>query len=381
MNRNILFLSHSAQVGGAELCFLDLLKGLRGYRGVVVIPCDGPLKKRIEAVGWEVVVYPIPWWISFQKRSGHHLRGLIIDFPRRLKFLDTLIDRWMIDLVYTNSIACIDGAVAARLRRIPHVWHIHENIGKQQDLKFYLPRFLLPTMVGYLSNRIIVPSSAVGVFFSGNAAKKMRVIHNGIDLRRFRTVISASIRARIGIPDVVKVVSVIGSINENKRQADFVEAAGIVAKCYDDVFFLVVGKGDRAYVDRISEKARELGLEGKFRLLDVQEDVVELMATTDILVSTSLVESFGRTLVEAMAAAKAVISTKNGGAEEIVVNGGTGLLVDPGKPHELASAILSLLQDDGLAVEMGRRGKRRAEELFTLERYVREVEEILSTIS
>jgi glycosyltransferase involved in cell wall biosynthesis len=384
MKKNVLFLAHSAQIGGAETCLLDLLSGLKkdGHGGLVLIPCDGPIKERLISIGWEVVTYPIPWWITFAGRNRWHLQDLLLGLPKRLTHICGLMKERKIDTVYTNTLACFDGALAARIAKMPHVWHIHEIFGAQREMEFYLPKWLVTLIIGHLSKCIIVPSRIARDSLTTSVMRtKARMVNNGVDLYKFAPRCAVQGHTHLGIPAGAQVVAIIGGINKNKRQADFVEAAGIVARQRDNVYFLVVGTGSSRYITSLEQRISELGLSKRFKLTGVLEDVAEILALADVLVSASLVECQPRILIEAMAMGKPVVATRSGGSEELVVHGETGLLVSTGNPPELAAAILTLLENDELAVEMGRRGRKRAEDLYSVERYVRDIEEILSAIS
>lgn len=90
-----------------------------------------------------------------------------------------------------------------------------------------------------------------------------------------------------------------------------------------------------------------------------------------MLVLPSLVESFGLPVVEAMAAGLPVVASRIGGMPEVLVEGKTGLLVEPDSPASLAQALLRVLNDPALAEAMGRAGRIRAEELFSWDGAVR----------
>jgi len=385
MAKNILFLSHTALVGGAEICLLDLLAGLKdiGHGGLVLIPCDGPLKDRIVSTGWEVMIYPIKWWITFNGRNRWHLQELLTGIPKRMSYVCHLMKERNINVVYTNTIACFDGALAARIAKVPHVWHIHEIFGAQRELEFYLPKWLVKKIISRFSQSIIVPSqAALDSLATGTMMNKARMVHNGIDLAKFACSCADKESSRLGIPTGTRVVSIIGTIDKNKRQADFVEAARIVARKKDNVCFLVVGRGSNdCYVRSLEQRISELDLSKRIRLTGAKENIPEILALSDIIVSASLVECLPRVLMEAMAMGKPVVATRCGGSEELVVHNETGLLVSPARPHELADAIMTLLEKDELAIEMGNRGRQRAVELFSVKRYVQDIEAILSSIS
>jgi glycosyltransferase involved in cell wall biosynthesis len=98
--------------------------------------------------------------------------------------------------------------------------------------------------------------------------------------------------------------------------------------------------------------------------------VPDLLHALDLYVQPSLLEGFGLSALEAMAAGKAVVASRVGGLPEVVSDGVTGILVPPSDPAALASAILSLLQDPARSARLGREGLARARERFPLKRMV-----------
>ena len=104
------------------------------------------------------------------------------------------------------------------------------------------------------------------------------------------------------------------------------------------------------------------------------------MASFDIFVLPSRSEGFGRVNLEAMAMGKPVISTNVGGIPEVVLDGVTGILVPPGNSKDLAHAIMRLLNDYELRESIGKQGRRRVEEHFTLQAHAQRIEEIYGEV-
>jgi glycosyltransferase involved in cell wall biosynthesis len=100
------------------------------------------------------------------------------------------------------------------------------------------------------------------------------------------------------------------------------------------------------------------------------------MRAADLVVHPSHEEGFPNTILEAMAAGKAVVATNVGGIPEAVMDGETGILVPPRRPDRLAEALLALLNDPERAARMGKAGRRRVVDAFPLGKMVREVEEM-----
>ncbi len=97
----------------------------------------------------------------------------------------------------------------------------------------------------------------------------------------------------------------------------------------------------------------------------------------DVVVHASITpEPFGMVLIEAMAMQKPVVATKMGGPLDIMLDGQTGFLVASDNPPEMAEAVKRLLLDKNLASDMGRKGKSRVVDMFTKERYARQVEDV-----
>jgi glycosyltransferase involved in cell wall biosynthesis len=379
MKKNILFLSHTAQLSGAEICLLELIKGLdkNKYGGVVLLPDEQVLKTKIEAVGWETLVSPFPWWVALRKRSRWHLQDIILGMPDRIRYLKKIINKYKIDVIYTNTLAHIDGAIAAKIFCLPHIWHIHEIPSAQTYLKFYLPTKWLPMIVNNLSTEIIVPSNISSVDIKWKNSNKIHVINNGIDIKKFNVNLSNNIKQELGININSKILGMIGIISENKGQADFIEAAASISSTFKNVYYLIVGAGDELYIKFLKEKIDTLNLTDRVFFLGVRDDVPQILSSIDILISASKFECFPTIILEAMASGKPVIASKSGGAEEQIDNGETGFLVPVGSPNLLAEKIAHLLSNDDLAINMGENGLEKVKKYYLTERYVDDIEHII----
>jgi len=104
------------------------------------------------------------------------------------------------------------------------------------------------------------------------------------------------------------------------------------------------------------------------------------MSSLDIFVLSSLKEHFGRVIIEAMGCGKPVIATNAGGVPEIVKDGYTGILVPPRNSDALARAIIDLSKDKKKVELMGDRGRKTAEELFSIEANVKKIEHIYESL-
>jgi len=119
--------------------------------------------------------------------------------------------------------------------------------------------------------------------------------------------------------------------------------------------------------------AKDLGIEDRVVWLGVRDDIPDLLSGCDVYIQPSRCESFSRTIAEAMAAGKPVVAFKVGGVPEVVADGVTGILAEPGNTFSLSEALTRLLEDHDLQIKMGEKGRERALRMFDLKKEVARV--------
>jgi glycosyltransferase involved in cell wall biosynthesis len=179
-------------------------------------------------------------------------------------------------------------------------------------------------------------------------------------------------RQRLGLSLSKRVVLFAGQIIERKGVEDLIRAwkqrrtMGTI-----DAELVIVGEdlenGGR-YRRQMQSLAAELGVPAQF--VGFQHDVFSWIVAADFCVVPSYVEPFGLAVLEAMAHARPVIGTRVGGIPEMVIDGETGILVPPHDPPTLAAAMERLLRDSELRLRLGRAGRKRCEQRFSLAAHV-----------
>ncbi len=191
--------------------------------------------------------------------------------------------------------------------------------------------------------------------------RKVRVVYNGIETRRFQCHPAPAAGANWRGISVARLDPV-------KDQETLLRAVRATVDAIPDFQLELVGDGpERARVERLRA---ELGLESQVRLLGFRDDVAGLLQGASVFVLSSLSEGISLTLLEAMACGLPVVATDVGGNREVVAHGETGLLVPPRSPQALAEGILSLIREPIRAAAMGAAGRRRVETLFAVEAMV-----------
>ena len=197
----------------------------------------------------------------------------------------------------------------------------------------------------------------------GVPEEKIKVIHNGVDMRLFTPREIHRTRATI-------VVSA-ARIDTLKDVETLIRAAHHVKREDPEVEFKVYGSvTDQEYYDRCVELRNELGLEGTVSFMGHSDVPWEIYNQGDIVALTSISEAFPYTVIEAMACGRPVVASDVGGVSEALE--GCGLLVRPKQPEAFASSLLSLLRDRDTRSEMGQEARDKVLNNFTLERFIQE---------
>jgi glycosyltransferase involved in cell wall biosynthesis len=165
-----------------------------------------------------------------------------------------------------------------------------------------------------------------------------------------------------------------------KGHDQILEALPRVLELCPNVHLVVAGEGDDRR--RLEEKADYLGIGAAvlFAGFTSEATLAELYRRCAVFVMPSRGEGFGLVYLEAMRAARPVVAALGSAAEEIVVDGETGLLVDPDDRERLARTLARLLRDAGGARRMGWAGRERWERELGLDRFRERLEPLLERL-
>ena len=228
------------------------------------------------------------------------------------------------------------------------------------------------------SDRIIAVSQAaadfIRFFSNGN---RIEVIPNGVNHKRF----TPGTGKRFGL-GTDRVVLFVGRLVYRKGLHILISAVPKVLDVFPDTIFLVAGAGyARQWADFL---VKRLGVQGNVRFLGhvPQALLPTLYASSTTFVLPSLFgESFGIVLLEAMSAGLPVVASRVGGVGEIVEDGVTGLLVEPGDIAGLAAALIEILSQPQRARSMGAEGRREVVSRFAWSVVAKEVEKVYEELA
>ena len=368
--QRILFLDHTAVLGGAELCLLDVAAYFR-EGSLVALMEDGPLREALERRGVRVTVLASGGSLRQVKREsavpGFAAVGAVLNAAREVARLARDYD-----VVYANSqkafvVACVSAAFARR----PVLWHLHDILDKRifSRVNIGVDVFL----ANHVASRVIANSQATASALRANGGTRVPVdvVYNGLDPAVADTVTAAdaaSMRASLGLGKG-PLLGLFGRLAPWKGQHVAIQALALI-DVDTDVELVIVGDalfGEESYAAELRALVAKYELAKRVHFLGFRNDVPVLMRMVDVLIHTSTApEPFGRVIVEGMLAERPVIATAGGGASEIVRPGVTAWQIQPNSPVDLATAILDVIDDPSRAREIALAGRADAIARFTL---------------
>ena len=377
--KRLLFVQPNSEIGGSDIALLRTIEALRpeGLDVSVVLPGPGPLVARLESAGARVHFVPMRQLRTLPS-IPYQLRYLLGIAPS-VSAIAAIIRRECPQIVHTNSLYCLYGALAARSAGRPHVWHIRELAPNVPLLtKLYA------AMVKKLSAHVISMTNICAERLFGIMPAHLTIMPDALDRRAWAPNPDRQrLRRELGIPPDVPLIGFVGRLDTWKGCDVFVRAAAKVAKDWPAARFLVCGgppRGFEAYAQSLELLAKQSGAGDRMMFLGwryVLDDMPDVMAGLDIFCHTSTrPEPFGLVLLEAMAVGTPSIAARAGGPIDIVADGTSGLLTEPGNATALAAAISRLIGDPALRKQIGDAGTARLDREFGVPQFRQRLMEV-----
>jgi glycosyltransferase involved in cell wall biosynthesis len=336
---------------------LRLAEALReaGEEPIVASMRPGWMTERAEAAG-------LPVWVVPQKRGLDP--AWLPRFARRLR-------REGIDMVHTHEFAMnAYGGLAARMAGVASVATIHGKHWVADRRR----RILAYRALRAAGVELVAVSQDLARYLEARLALArgdIHVVYNGIPMpervvcgERRRS--AAGARAELGIPADGPLLVAVGNLYPVKDHATLIRA---MTKLGEPARLAIAGRGEEE--QSLRALAAQLGFGERLHLLGLRDDVDRLLTAADLFVQPSVSEGLPLSVLEAMAVGLPIVATRVGGMPE-ALGDDAGMLVPPGEPSALASAIDQLLANPGRADRLGQAARTRAVELFSLEAMVRQ---------
>ena len=357
----VLYVESGSGNGGSATCLANLVCRLdrQRFRPIVAYYGEGVGIVRIRDAGVDTV----------RLRPGGRTWQLI-----------RLIRRSRAALIHNNNeiYSQISTMLAATLTRVPCVCSLRATRPLTRRERVWVP----------VVRRFIAVSDATKHAYvaAGIPSHRIQTVLDGIDLERF----SSAPRERgvcppgLALDPTRLTVGLVSRLIPEKGIEEFLRAAREVVDRYPAVQFVIVG-GDTApdgrHLRRWHALTAELALAHYVIFTGWRQDLPAITPCFDVAAQASKYwEGWGMSLLEAMACGKPVVATRIGAVPEVVDDGTTGILVEPGDVHALARALLVLLTDAALRRRMGEAGRRRVEARFDQAQLVQAMERLYTDV-
>ena len=381
---NVMFLSATGQIGGAETSLLEVLASLRraepSWALHLVVPSAGPLASRGASLGVQTTTLPFPASVARLGEAGATGKSGYLRLAAQLVVaavptslyaarLRQVIRSFAPDIVHSNGLKphLLAGWASSEPALL---WHLHDYLGSR-PMTARLLRRNARRCSAIVANSQSVAADARSVL--GDAIP-MAVVYNAVDLDRF-----SPRGERVDLDDLAGLppapaetlrVGLLGTFARWKGHGVFLRA---LARLPQALRFRAYVIGAPLYQTDASQYSREelasevdrLGLAGRVGFCGFVDRPERVLRSLDIVVHASTrPEPFGLAIVEAMACGRAVIASAAGGAAEIIEPEQDALAHAPGDVEALAAQLLRLMNDAPLRARIGGAGRATAERRF-----------------
>ena len=339
---------HSSGIAGAELVQIENIENVVSRGGMVhtILPSpDFGLGELAKRAGSSVsIVENYPWWIQsaestemaseIQSRKPGIASSQVVD---EISKVDP-------DVIMTQTVVILQGAMAALILSKPHVWSIQEFADRDHGLYARLEPKEMGLLVSSLSNIVLTNSVAVRKHFFPQDEELAKVLYPRPKIR------ADTVRpSRLGKRWTLGVV---GNLQVGKGHADAIKAISELLKEDIIVDLICVGHGSKSDLERLNELVTELNVTGQVSFLGHLPDRSLIYEKFDAVAVTSRNEAFGRVPFEATEFGLPVIYANSGGMVEYMIPGKTGIVYSPGDVGDLVGAIRSLVSDGTLGQKL-----------------------------
>jgi glycosyltransferase involved in cell wall biosynthesis len=364
--------------GGAEEHMLCLLRGLDRSRFRPLLVCPDPLLALLRPdLPDDVTVLPLTL-------QSHRQLG-------RMSLLYGFLKRERVQVLHAHGFRpSLLASPVARCARVPvtvETPHVREYWRKGWKASFFIDR-----LAGRSVDQYIAVSAANQKYLideKGLPAAKIALVRNGCNVASFkaddfkadsfeparRTPADLKRLAGFGAGDPLLLVA--ARLEPQKGHAVLFRAMVSLKREFPGLRLVALGEGSLR--PELQAQLRQLGLESSVHMpghCASASDMRDWMAAADLCVLPSFAEGLPLFAIECLAAERPMVATSVDGTPEVIVDGETGLTVPPGDPEALAQAIARLLRDRLLASKLAANGKAWVRDHFTLERQIRETEDL-----
>jgi len=297
------------------------------------------------------------------------------DFPIQVRRLARDIREVDPQVVHSRNWGAVEAVAAARW--VGNRAVVHSEHGLETDAYTSEPwrRTVFRRLAFELADRVLAVSYQLRELHArrtGFAARNIRVIHNGVDAKRFFVDgrARARMRAELRIADHEFCIGCVGNLLPVKDQLTALKAIAKVSGVLRHWRFVIAGEGpERVKLETYMREHPEW--QARVTLLGTFDRIPELLNAMDVYLLPSLSEGISNSLLEAMSCGVAVVATQAGGNPEVVEDGKSGLLFPAGDAAKLAEHLLLLEGSPEIRAQLAKDAMRRVRQEFSIDSMVR----------
>ncbi len=337
----VMQIINSLDIGGAERVAINIAANLDPQRFdpmILTLEGLGPFSAVLDRQGIE--------YASLFKKPGTR--------PSTFFGIAQQIRERKIDIVTTHNYGALYyGSFGSRIGGCRRLLHVDHNRMYASKRRLLIPH-KLPASMAY---KVIAVSKEIRTYLishEGIKPERIGIISNGIDEGLYTGNLDRRlVKTRLGIPEDRILIGTGARLVPEKGLTHLLDAMSILGKKRGD--FLLVIAGDGPLRKDLEKRVRDNGLSSHVSFLGERTDFHEIIRLFDIYVLPSVSEGLPLSLLEAMAARKAIVASKVGGIPDVITAGNNGLLVPPGEPRPLSDAIGYLMDNPLKRSEFGER--------------------------
>jgi glycosyltransferase involved in cell wall biosynthesis len=385
-----LFYTENHVFGGGNRYMIALMNALKGASTQIVLYCNdeglfSSDRKKLEA-GIEVnfirvfsanfmknIIFSSRFFNKFSYLTCVFLEPFLM-ILNILFFLPHLYKEKPDKIVVCNggypaALSCLSMVLAANIFRIPVMMSIVSMPAERRSF-IRLYEKIIDKLVWRSLNMLIVNAQSIARGLGelrDMSVNRVEIIFNGLE-DRTPCFLKESEKKRF-------VIGCVARMDTTKGILVLFEAFIHLAKKYENIKLVLVGQGDAS--NEIQRRVKVLNFEDRIELIGhFDGDVFKYIDTFDVYVFPSLWEGLPYSIIEAMCAAKPIVTTKVGGIPEVITDGVEGLLINPNSVSDIVDSINKLIKDKKLAKKISKNARKRFEQALTYEHMKKNVQDI-----
>jgi len=321
--------------------------------------------------------------VSELQKSGKKYCNIVVDGERikymnpikNLRQVHNLFRNHQFDLIHTHGYrADVIGYMAARTLNVPIIATCHGFIPNDAKLMLYnsMDRFVLKHF-----NRIIAVSSGIrnDLLTSGVKEENISVVPNAVNMNHDDHIVRDLRHAKrelMGWNAKHFVIGYVGRLSEEKGLGYLIDAVSDLIKLNVPVKLAVIGEGDQE--EKLRHMSEQKCIDNSVSFLGFQKEVHSWLPAFDSFILPSLMEGTPMAMLEAMLIGLPVVASSVGGIPDVIKSGENGILVQSGKPEEIADAINRLYEDQEFRYKIGMRARQTVQMRYNIREWIKNIE-------